>query len=35
LKKLHSFLTKVVKSCIYAQTIDTTVIYSIDLFIYT
>ena len=31
-KKLHLFLTKVAKSCIYAQTFQTTAIYSSDLF---
>ena len=34
LKKLHLFLTKVAKSCIYSQTLKTTVIYSSDLFAY-
>ena len=34
LKKLHLFLTKVAKSCIYSQTLKTTAIYSSDLFIY-
>jgi len=32
---MHLFLTKVaVKSCIYAQAFETTVIYSSDLFTY-
>ena len=35
LKKLHLFLTKVAKSCIYSQTLKRTMIYSSDLFTYT
>ena len=35
LKKLHLFLTKVAKSCIYSQTLKRTVIYSSDLFTHT
>ena len=34
LKKLHLFLTKVAKSCIYAQTLKIIAIYSNDLFTY-
>ena len=34
LKKFHLFLAKVAKSCIYSQTLKTTVIYSSDLFTY-
>ena len=34
LKKLHLFLTKVAKCCIYAQILKTTGIYSKDLFTY-
>ena len=34
LKILHVFLTKVAKSCIYAQTLKTTVVYSNDLLTY-
>ena len=31
---MRLFLTKVAKSCIYSQTLKTTVIYSSDLFTY-
>ena len=34
LKKLHLFLMKVAKSCIYSQTLKTAEIYSSDLFTY-
>ena len=34
IKKLHLVLTKVAKSCSYLQTLNTTVIYSSDLFFY-